>query len=358
MRAIRAVRFAELSPSQIASWARFQGADESLESPYFHPEFTQCVATVRDDVEVAVIQQNGESVGFFPFQRRGRHAAMPVGGRLSDYQGAIFRHDLSWNVKEVLSACDLTSWSFDHVLACQTPWSEYHRMTDLSPQIELASGFETYCSGLRKSGVDELQQTRRKARKLAREVGPLRFEFQSPDSGLLDRLITWKSEQYRRTQVTDVFSFPWTTALLHTLQAHQGENLAGTLSVLYSGDRPVALHMGMECRGLLHWWFPTYDPGLAKYSPGRILLLELLQAAESNGVHKVDLGRGVVGYKSRAMTGAVTLAEGKADLRPLARRLQNSLRSTRQWIRESPISGPARFPGRLIHQLSEWWTFR
>jgi len=114
----------------------------------------------------------------------------------------------------------------------------------------------------------------------------------------------------------------------------------------------------MECRGLLHWWFPAYDPSLAKYSPGRILLLELLQAAESNGVHKIDLGRGVVGYKSRAMTGAVTIAEGKADLRPLARMMQDSLRTTEQWIRKSPISGAARLPGRLIHQLSEWWTFR
>ncbi len=358
MREILAVKFAELSPSQIASWARCQASNESLESPYFHPDFTQCVATVRDDVEVAVIQQNGESVGFFPFQRRGRHAAMPVGGRLSDYQGLICRRDLSWNVKEVLSHCDLTSWSFDHVLACQTPWSEFHRVTDLSPQIELGNGFEAYCTGLRKSGVDELRQTKRKARKLAREVGPLRFEFRSLDSGLLDQLITWKAEQYQRTQVTNVFAFPWTGALLHMLQTHQGEELSGILSVLYSGDRPVAMHMGMECHGLLHWWFPTYDPCLAKYSPGRILLLELLQAAESNGVHKVDLGRGVVGYKSRAMTGAVMVAEGTADLRPLARRLHESLRSTKQWIRESPISGAARVPGRLIHQLSEWWTFR
>lgn len=358
MRTIQAARFAELSAPQLASWARFQQADETLESPYFHPAFTQCVAGVRNDVEVAVIQQHGESVGFFPFQRRGRHAAAPVGGPLSDYQGGICQRGLAWNAREILTSCGLTCWSFDHVLACQTPWSEYHRVRDLSPQIELADGFAAYRAGLRKSAADEMRQTQRKARKLAREVGPLRLDFRSADSGLLDQLIAWKSAQYRRTRVTDVFAFPWTGALLHALLAHQGESLSGVLSVLYSGDRPVALHMGMECRGLLHWWFPTYDPSLAGYSPGRILLLELLQAAEANGVHKVDLGRGVVGYKSRAMTGAVTVAEGSVDLRPLARRVQNSLRSTKQWIRESPISGPARLPGRLIHQLTQWWAFR
>lgn len=358
MRVIQAVRFGDLSPPQIASWARFQQADQTLESPYFHPDFTRCVAGVRDDVEVAVIQHNGESVGFFPFQRRGRHAAMPVGGRLSDYQGGICQRGLIWNAKELLSSCDLTSWSFDHVLTCQTPWSEHHRVTDLSPQIELADGFEAYRAGLRKGSADELRQTQRKARKLAREIGPLRLEFRSYDSGLLDQLIAWKSAQYHRTQATDVFAFPWTVALLHALLARQGAGLAGVLSVLYSGDRPVALHMGMECRGLLHWWFPTYDPHLANYSPGRILLLELLQEAPSNGVHKVDLGRGMVGYKSRAMTGAVSVAEGSVDFRPLARRLQNSFRSTKQWIRASPISGPARIPGRLIHQLTEWWKFR
>lgn len=358
MREIQAVKFSELSPSQVAFWTRYQEADETLESPYFHPRFTRCVAGVRDDVEVAVIKQHGESVGFFPFQRRGKHTAIPVGGRLSDYQGGIYQRDLIWNPKEVLLACELTCWTFDHALMTQTPWAEYHRVTDLSPQIELASGFEAYRASLRKSSLDELRQTERKARKLTREVGPLRLEFRSLDHELLDQLVTWKSMQYRRTHATDVFAFPWTRALLHALLDERDSCLSGVLSVLYSGNRPTAMHMGLECRGLLHWWFPTYDPDLATYSPGRILLLELIRAANANQIQKIDLGRGVVGYKSRAMTSAVRVAEGAVDLRPLARRLQSSLRSTKQWLRESPFSRPARVPGRLIHQLSEWWTFR
>jgi len=358
MRVIQVVKFSELTPSQIATWSRLQRADTTLESPYFHPDFSQCVASVRDDVEIGVIQQNGESVGFFPFQRRGKHAATPVGGRLSDYQGGICQRDVSWNAKEILTECGLTHWHFDHMLVSQAPWSAYHHATDLSPQINVAGSFEAYRMGLRKSAANEMRQTERKARKLAREIGPLRLEFRSPDRGLLEQLIRWKSLQYQRTRTTDVFSFPWTTALLDAIHTHPGEHLSGVLTVLYGGERPVAMHFGMQCRGLLHWWFPTYDPALASYSPGRILLLEMLQAAQSNDIHKIDLGRGVAPYKARAMTGSVTVAEGCVDLRPLARCLHDTYRSTKQWIRQSPIAGPARVPARLIHQLSEWWTFR
>ena len=55
----------------------------------FGPEFTQAVAAVRGDVEVGVLEERGEPVGFFPFQRSRRNVARPVGGKMSDFQGLI-----------------------------------------------------------------------------------------------------------------------------------------------------------------------------------------------------------------------------------------------------------------------------
>ena len=68
-------RFDELTDSQLADWSRFQQADPALESPYFRPEFTRIVASAQDDVEVALLRADGRSVGFFPFERRGRSVA-------------------------------------------------------------------------------------------------------------------------------------------------------------------------------------------------------------------------------------------------------------------------------------------
>ena len=39
-----------------------------LDNPFFRPEFTQAVAAVRDDVEVAVLEIQQQPVGFFPYQ--------------------------------------------------------------------------------------------------------------------------------------------------------------------------------------------------------------------------------------------------------------------------------------------------
>jgi hypothetical protein len=55
----------------------------ALVSPYLSPEFTQLMAAVRDDVFVAVLEQQGEAVGYFPYQRGALRIGKPVGGVMS-----------------------------------------------------------------------------------------------------------------------------------------------------------------------------------------------------------------------------------------------------------------------------------
>ncbi len=350
--------FDELTAAQLDTWAQFQQAEAALESPYFRPEFTRCVASVRNDVRVAVLSQHGQPAGFFPFQLAARRVARPVAARLSDYQGVICRPGLAFDAAELIRRCGLSAWHFDHLIASQQPFQPFHRLTDLSPQLDLSGGWDAYCGSLRKSGADELRQTLRKARKLDRELGPLRFELHAADPGLLDLLVDWKSQQYRRTRVMDVFAFEWTVELLRAVVACQDESFAGLLSVLFCGDRPVAMHLGMRSFGVLHWWFPSYDWELARYSPGRVLLVQLIKTAAASGIRTIDLGRGVAPYKARAMSSAVRVAEGSVDLRPLARRLRHGWANTKDWIRSSPIYGPTRVPARILYQVREWMAFR
>ena len=83
------------------AWSQIQRDNEELASPYFRPEFTQAVASVRGDVEVAVLEDHGEIVGFFPYQRGRGGVARPVGGRLSDFQGVVARKGVALDA----SAC-------------------------------------------------------------------------------------------------------------------------------------------------------------------------------------------------------------------------------------------------------------
>lgn len=347
-----------LSQQEFAAWASFQEQSPEFDSPYFRPEFAEAVAAVRDDVEVAVLLEDERPVGFLSFQRSGPHNAKPVGGRLSDYQGVVARPGLAFDAAELARACGLNVFDFDHMLASQKPFESYHRFIDHSPYLDLSHGFEAYRATLRKSARVVMRTTFRLSRKLSREVAPVRCEMFSMDGSAFETLLQWKSAQYRDTNVTDVFSFPWTTALLREIWKRQSESFQGVLSVLYAGERPLAAHFGMRSSDVLHWWFPAYDREFADYGPGRVLLALVAQQCESHGINKIDMGRGVAKHKSLVMSGTTEVAVGSVDLRPVARCLRNSWRHTREWVRDSPLYGPARIPGRIIHRISEWMQFQ
>lgn len=347
----------QLRAEHLEAWSNIQEAEPTLESPFFRPEFTLAVAAVRPDVEVAVLGDPDSPVAFFPFQRNGR-AGRPVGGKLSDYQGVIAARGAGWDAESMIRGCGLSVWDFDHLLVAQEQFHDFHRFTDASPYLELSDGFDAYRATLRKSGVDELNATLRKGRKLQREVGPVRLEVRSTDAAVLRRLIEWKSAQYRRTRVTDVFAHRWTADVVERIFAHQNESFAGALSVLYAGDEIVAAHMGMLSHGVLHWWFPSYDTRFGQYSPGRLLLAELARAAQAHGIRRIDLGRGAEDYKARSMSGSIPVAVGSVDLRPLARRVRAGWWVARERLKKTPLRSIARVPARLLYRATSWLAFR
>ena len=119
---------------------------------------------------------------------------------------------------------------------------------------------------------------------------------------------------------------------------------AGTCSVLRAGDEIVAVHAGMRSRSVLHWWFPTYDPRYAAYSPGILLLLRIAAAAAALGIGKIDLGKGDARYKRSLMTGAAPLREGCVELPSLAA-------TARRLRRLAEASAPWQLPLRALRRL-------
>jgi CelD/BcsL family acetyltransferase involved in cellulose biosynthesis len=345
---------ARLTPAQCEAWARLQEADAALASPYFRPEFTLAVAAVRADVEVAVLEDDGAPVGFFPFQRARWNVGKPVGGRMSDFQGVVARPGLELTADELIRGCGLRGWDFDHVLAAQPLFRPYHAVTAGSPYLDLSRGFEAYKAARASAGSEKLRRVLSKARKIEREVGPLRFESHTTDPRAFAALIDWKCAQYRRTAATNVFGFPWTVALLERVLLETGEAFAGRLSALYVGDQLVAVEYGMRSHAVHHAWFPAYNVEFAKYSPGLILMVELAKAAQRLGIERMDLGKGDTQYKTCFMSGAIPLAEGCVAPHPLLRVLRRGWRHTRAWIR----SGPLRLAGRWTRPLRGWLAFR
>ncbi len=331
-----AMKVAELRPEDWAAWEDILRSREDLSSPFFHPGFTQAVANSRRDIDVVILRNGSAAVGFFPFQRGRGNTACAVAGRIHEFQGVIVRPEVSWDPAELLRSAGLRAWHFDHLPVSQTPLEPYLWRKEESVFMDLSEGYETYRATVKERG-SSLSQVERKGRKLAREVGPLRFEFHSTHESAFQSFLDWKTAQHNRSGYISVLHVDWINTLLNQLRTLPPEHdFGGQFSTLYAGDRLVAVHMGLRSRAALHIWFPTYNMEFEKYSPGLILLLEMAQAAAQGGLQRVDFGRTGERYKANFKTGSVCTAEGAVDLRPVFGPLRRRWFGTKQWIRSSP----------------------
>lgn len=338
-----------LTPREIQAWSDIQRAEPAFDSPYFHPEFTRAVGRVRSDVEVAVIEQAGEPVGFLPYQRGALGIGKPVGGKLSDYQGVIARAEVPWSPQQLLRDTRLACYDFDHLLASQTAFESHATETGKSPYLDLSSGYDTYCRARKQAGTDVVARTMQKSRKLEREVGPLEFVAHTADKAILETLRRWKSAQYLQSGLSDVFAFPWTGALLEDFMEHPSDDFSPLLSMLTIHSRPVAITYSLRAHDCVHSWFTAYDKEFAAYSPGVILFLRLAQEAERLGISKIDLGKGDERYKWSLASASTDLLEGSVRGTAVGLLLRDGWRKSRDWM---PTTA------RWMRPLREWLAFR
>lgn len=315
----------ELSTAELERWRKFQRADPALGNPFLAPEFSLAVDQARDTARVAVVEDGGRVVGFFPFERRGRFVGTAIGFGIADCTAFVHAPGLEWDARELVRACGLPVWEFDHLVAGQQAFAPYHARCVGSAVMDVSAGFDSYLAERMATSSGLIKDLQRRIRKLGREVGEVRFEYEVRDAEALRTLMAWKSAQYRRTRVHDRFATAWIRQVVEHVAAAKTAECAGTMSVLYAGDRPAALHFGLRSETVFSGWFPAYDPDLARYSVGRALWLRLAEHAAAGGARYVDLGRGEAAYKDELKSRELVIAEGRVTIsRPVA-----AMRATR-----------------------------
>ncbi|HYF21560.1 MAG TPA: GNAT family N-acetyltransferase [Ramlibacter sp.] len=329
----------ELDAASCRRWLALQDAHPALGSPCYSVEFTQAAGHARQDVRIAVLEDEGETVGFFPFQTRWG-AGQPVAGRFCDHQGVVAAAGTQWDWGELLRACRLGYWQFDHLPTWQRPPVEVVHAR--SPGLDLSGGFEAYRQRRAASGSKRLDKLERAARKMARDLGPLRLELHSRDPELFETVLRLKSEQCVRTGASDCFADPWAREFVTRIAATDNPDFGGRLSALYAGDTLVAAHFGMRSRRVYQWWFPVYNREHGAYSPGSILLMQVAEAAAAQGHQLLDLGKGDEAYKEVFADSSVPLVEGIVSRPAAATWLRRLRKSTGAWLRTSPLAQPVR----------------
>ncbi len=348
---IRLISPEKLSKHDLALWRHFQLTTPCLDSPFFNPEFSQIVAEHCHNVEIAIIEYLNKVIGFFPFHRQQNNVGRSIGLSLSDFQGVISDGNISWDAAQLIEDSHLRTWHFDHLLTTQPDFLKYCWEKQASPYMNLNQGFEAYVTNQRQSGSSLIPQIKRKARKFSREIAPLHVEFHTAEKTAFDKLLAWKSQQRLQTGTFDVLSEDWATNILESIREKQTPEFAGVVSVLYAGDKIAAVHLGMRSSSVLHYWFPTYDPKFAKYSPGLILLLEMAKLGAELGITRLDLGKGGERYKTQLMSGSIELAEGWIGGGYKTWLFQGTRFQLRKQLRESTFYGPFTKVKRSLRRL-------
>ncbi len=345
------------------AWRSIQSDNTNLESPYFDLEFTKAVARVRDDVEIAVFSDNGEVIALLPFQRASPHQAVPVGGRLNDSHGILFRSQFQKKfsarslVEQMMKAANLDAFAF-HALSQPDAGLKCFEFSELgSHYMDLSEGWDVYHQWARKNSV-AIKRQKQKTRKMGREIGPVRFEFDCRDSGALETLIKLKRGKYQRSNTFDILSVDWASDLLREIRDIDLPGFKGLLSAMYAGDHLVAVHFGMLTENILHYWFPVYDPQFQRYSPGTELLLEVAREACDHGVTKLDLGYGDDDYKFRFCNGRETVSCGQISFSKLGFQVARQRYFLRQKLKGIPMKPLVKSVLRGVFPGFGQWNFR
>ena len=301
---IKRVKPPQLSPADWALWTTMRTENSQLYSPYFHPAYTQLIDRLQNDVWIAVIKSDNQTIGFLPFQqRRIGGKARPVGAPMTDYHGIISEAPLVVNMSNLLSLAKISALQMPSQmnLAPSTPLEDQAicAVAKFSDYPSISVWREAHDSSYNR----HLKSLRRRTKKIESEHGVRSFIWQSQDSRHFEKLIEWKRDKFKTTGKYDVLSVDWTLSLLRELWKNGPDApLRCDLHVMMINDEPVAMDLGLSDGVTFHSWIVGYDSAFQSFSPGMQLLENLVDQSETLGYDIIDLGSGIEGYKKHYAT--------------------------------------------------------
>ena len=106
--------------------------------------------------------------------------------------------------------------------------------------------------------------------------------------------------------------------------------------------RAIAYHFGFEQGGVLTWYKPSFDPALAKRSPGEVLIRLLLEDAIGRGLKELDFTVGSEAFKFRFANHVRRVYRVRAWRRGFERVPALLLEGLKAWLKRRREPGAAR----------------
>jgi len=349
---VRVLRFADLTPGDLACWDAWQRAEPELDSPCFRPEFTAIASEVLGNVEVALVRVGDQLQAIFPFHRSSWKVAQPVIRGMNDFHGLIKPAGVQIDMPQLLQDCGLVAADFHSVPVSQTDIVQPDWLRHPSHYLNLAGGFADYCQRRKWAGSETVEKTLRKIRRFAREQNS-RFELRAEPEMLLLMLMQWKNHHHADLGVLTPIQSPRSESLLKRYLEANSERFEAFVSVLWGNELPAAIAYVLRSGPTAHCWFVGYDERFSKWSPGISLLLQVGQALADEGVTRFHLGKGNERFKSSLADGQVTVAEGMLGTPSLALSWLQAWQRTKHWVKRSPLSVGVR----MLRPLRQWLAY-
>lgn len=300
----------DLGAEAIALWRDWSTTNPALSSPYFRWDFTEIASRVCPGAAVAVFRRGGRIVGFFPHQRRGG-AVQPLGAPMNDYHGVIAAAGEDIPLESVARLLRAGSLNVPGWVGTGDAGEDRTTVQVVMPE----EGYDAWYAERRVTFGKYFKDKERARRSLEADLGPITVERGLRDPALLDHLLDLKAAQYRRSGLHDIFACGWTRDLLHALLADPRPDFGASMAAMHAGGKLTAVELSLHAGRRYHFWFPVYEPTLARCSPGILLSMDTMRLAAERGFRVFDFGFEGEGYKKYFVNARETVREAVV-LRP------------------------------------------
>ena len=308
-----------LNASDRRAWLGLE-AGNGFRSPLLHPDFAALVGAVREDARLALIRDGAELTGAFAYHQRPGGLGRPIGAPFADIQGFSAAPGAAIDGANWLAASGLRAMPFDAFCSHDAVFSELAEAPSVHA-IRLEGDAEAFLESRRALFAKRFKNHRRLARQMEREHGGI--ELLVPDRALshFETLLGWKRRQFARTGLHDVLAPRWAGEMMQRLfDTPEDAELRGLMATLTVGGRFAAGLFGVRAGDVFNPWIAAYDPDFAAWSPGQIILHELISAMPALGLTRCDLGAGHGHYKKYYANHVIPARAGLAVAAGAARR--------------------------------------
>lgn len=286
----------EMSAEQWQIYAALRDARDVYDDPFFDPDFARLVGEVREDTRIGFASDRDGVFAIWPMHIRPGNWARPIGSPFSDWNGPILADNVELSVQEILAGFDvsgLTTQGF-RVRHKGGPTRLNRVGSNLS---DLSAGWDLFLQEQQRLWPKHFKKMRRIYRNLDRDFSDVQFNWDDRSDANYQRMLELKQNQYARTGYHDVLKAPWTRALLDRLRTFEGPRLRARLITLSFDGEHASSEFDLQSDTVLHGWITAFEQRFKSYSPGHLLVQELLPRMCEEGLTSYDSGPGLDQYK-------------------------------------------------------------